>query len=267
MVTLAPPNETTHPSYLEILASLGMTRHLGAWNATKELARLCHIGKGKYILDVGCGIGKTACWFARRRGCRVVGVDVSPRMIEWAKQTARAEGVRDQTDFKAADACQLPFDHETFDAVTCESVLGFVPDKANTLRELIRVCKTGGYVGMNESTWLAEAVPPEIIGALEMGGFVGAKLNTVDEWRAILNASGLQDIVIKTYPTSANDDLMDRLKWFGFKGILRNILRMRAFAAASAANRAALTHFITLSRRIPSKFWDFYGYGSYVGRK
>ena len=102
MVAPTLANENHQPTYLEILAYLGMTRHLGAWNSTNELATLCHIEKGKYILDVGCGIGKTSSWFAKRRGCRVVGADLSPRMVEWAKETAKREGVLDQVEFRLA---------------------------------------------------------------------------------------------------------------------------------------------------------------------
>lgn len=175
-------------------------------------------------------IGKTASWFAKR-GCRVVGVDLSPRMVEWAKETAQRDGVLDQVEFKTADARQLPFEDATFDTVICESVLGFVPDKENALREFMRVCKPGGYVGMNESTWLIAPVPRDVVESMETAGFSGAKLITLDEWRKILNASGLQDIVVKTYHTSARDDVMDRFKWFGITGILRNIVHMRAFGA------------------------------------
>jgi arsenite methyltransferase len=267
MATQALADEIAQPTYLELLANLGMTRHLGAWNSTKELATLCHIEKGKYIIDVGCGTGKTSSWYAKRRGCRVVGIDLSPRMVEWAKETAKREGVLDQVEFRIADARRLPFDEATFDAVLCESVLGFVPDKAKALREFIRVCKPGGYVGINESTWLTAPVPSEIAEALETAGFSGAKLITLDEWREILNASGLKDIAMKTYPATARGDVIDRFRWFGITGILRNIVHMRTFAAASPANSAALKHFMTLSRRIPKNFWDFYGYGIYVGRK
>jgi SAM-dependent methyltransferase len=188
-------------------------------------------------------------------------------MVEWAKETAQREGVLDQIEFKTADARQLTFDDATFDAVICESVLGFVPDKAKALREFIRVCKPGGYVGMNETAWLTAPIPREIIETLETAGFSGAKLITLAEWREILNASGLQDTFVKTYHTSARGDVMDRLRWFGIAGIVRNISHMRAFAAASPANRAALKHFMTLSRRIPKNFYDYYGYGIYVGRR
>ena len=51
---------------------------------TNSLTQLCHIDQGKHILDVGCGVGKAACARARRNGCQVVGIDLSPRMVEWA---------------------------------------------------------------------------------------------------------------------------------------------------------------------------------------
>lgn len=267
MVSRTLANATAQPTYLETLAYLGMTRHLGAWNSTEELSASCHIENGKYVLDVGCGIGKTACAFARRRGCRVIGIDLSPRMVEWAKETARREGVFDQVEFRTADAQQLPFDDATFDAVICESVLAFVADKAKALREFIRACKPGGYVGMNETTWLTATVPPEIVTCLETTGFSGAKLMTPDEWRELMNASGLKDVAMKMYRTTARDDLKDRLKWFGITGILRNIAHIISFSASSSGNRAALKHYMTLSRRMPKNFYDYYGYGIFVGRK
>jgi arsenite methyltransferase len=267
MATQTLANETAQPTYLEILAYLGATRHYGAWNATNELSALCHIEKGKSILDVGCGTGKTSSAFAKQRGCRVVGVDLSPRMIAWAKETAQREGVLNQVEFRTADAKQLPFDDATFDAVICESVLALVPDKTKALHEFIRVCKPGGYVGMNETTWLTVPVPPEMQAVMETAEFSSQKLVTLDEWRALLNASGLQDIVMKTYRTSARADTIDRIRWFGISGMLRNIANMRAFAKSSPANRAALDRYLSLSRRMPKKFYDYFGYGIFVGRK
>ncbi len=266
MSALTLETDNARPSYLEMLAYIGLTRHLGAWQATNQIASACHVEKGKHVLDVGCGIGKTSAAFARR-GARVVGVDISPRMVEWAKETAAREGVLDRVEFRTADARQLPFGDATFDAVLCESVLAFVPDKDNALREFIRVCKPGGYVGLNETMWLAHPVPPEIVAALEGAGFGGAQFLTADEWRAVVNDSGLQDLVIQTYHTTARGDVLDRIRWFGLTGILRNIAHMVTFAASSPANRAALKHFMTLPRRIPRDFYNYYGYAIYTGRK
>ena len=75
-------------------AEVGLTKHLGGVGATETLIELCHIGEGKYVLDVGCGVGATPCFIAKRCGCRVVGVDISERMVERSKERARRETSR-----------------------------------------------------------------------------------------------------------------------------------------------------------------------------
>jgi arsenite methyltransferase len=259
--------ETGQPTYLEVLAYLGATRHYGAWKATDELADLCHVEAGKFILDVGCGTGKSSSAFAKKRGCRVVGVDLSPRMIEWARETARREGVLDRVEFKTADAQQLPFEDATFDAVICESVLALVADKARALAEFLRVCKPGGYVGVNETTWLTSPVPAEVEASLDTAGFGSGKIVPLNDWRALLDASGLTDVTMKTYRMSARGNVIDRLQWFGIRGMVRNVIQMRAFAKASPSNRAALNQYFALSRSVPKNLYDFFGYAIFAGRK
>ncbi len=231
------------PTFFDFATEVDLTKHSFSLEVTEALIELCHIGKDTYVLDAGCGTGKTSASFAKR------------------------EGVLGHVEFKTADARQLTFDDATFDAIICESVLGFVPDKADALRELIRVCKPGGYVGLNETTWLTATVPPEIEESLEAAGFSGAKLITLDERRTILSAAGLQDLVVKSYHNTSRGDVLDRFRWFGITGILRNIVHIVAFARSSPANRAVLKHFMTLSRRMPKDFYDYYGYAIYVGRK
>jgi SAM-dependent methyltransferase len=70
------------PTFFDFAAEVGLTKHLGGVGATEELIELCHIGEGKYVLDVGCGAGVTPCFIAKRYGCRVVGVDISEGLIE-----------------------------------------------------------------------------------------------------------------------------------------------------------------------------------------
>lgn len=78
-------------SVFEIQAYMDLTKHIGSLQATDELARLCQIGPGQYVLDVGCGVGATPAYLARQYGCRVVGVDISPAMIERARERAARE--------------------------------------------------------------------------------------------------------------------------------------------------------------------------------
>jgi ubiquinone/menaquinone biosynthesis C-methylase UbiE len=142
----------TQQTFFDFAAKVDITKHIGSLEATQALIELCHIGEGKYVLDVGCGVGVTPCSIARRYGCRVVGVDILEGMIERSKERAKREGVMDRVEFRVADAQDLPFEDDLFDAVITESVTAFPEDKQKAVNEYVRVAKPGGYVGLSEST-------------------------------------------------------------------------------------------------------------------
>jgi ubiquinone/menaquinone biosynthesis C-methylase UbiE len=75
-------------------------------------------------------------------------------MIDRSNEAAKREGVEDSVEFQVADAQDLPFENDLFDAVITESVTAFPEDKQLAVREYVRVIRPGGYVGLNESTWL-----------------------------------------------------------------------------------------------------------------
>ncbi len=150
-------------TFFDFAAEVGITKHIGSLEATEALVELCHISKGKNVLDVGCGVGVTPCFIAKRYGCRVVGVDILEGMVERSKERAKREGVMDRVEFRIADAQDLPFEDDLFDAVITESVTAFPKDKQKAVNEYARVTKPGGYVGLNESTWLKVPPPPELI--------------------------------------------------------------------------------------------------------
>jgi len=140
--------------YFEIIAESGITKHGGSVQATRELVQMCHIEAGKYVLDVGCGVGATPSYLAKELGCRVMGVDLLDKMVEQARRRAKSEGVQDRTEFRVADARELPFEDDLFDAVITESVNIFFEDKEPAMHEYVRVTKPGGYVGITEAIWL-----------------------------------------------------------------------------------------------------------------
>lgn len=76
-------------NYLDFQAYVGITKHNGGFEATNELLSLCHIEDAHEVLNVGCGIGVGPAYIARKHGCRVVGVDISEKMIEWSRLRAR----------------------------------------------------------------------------------------------------------------------------------------------------------------------------------
>ena len=99
---------------------------------------------GERFLDVATGTGWTARLLAAR-GATVTGVDIGAGVIEAAKALAP------DIDFRVGDAEALPFDDANFDAVTSSFGVMFVARPELAARELARVCKKGGRLGL--ATW------------------------------------------------------------------------------------------------------------------
>lgn len=77
----------------------------------------------KRVLDLGCGNGRHAMYFARQ-GFKTAGIDVSEQAIEWANDWARRESL--EIDFRIGDIENLPFEEQTFDVVVAHGVLDHV---------------------------------------------------------------------------------------------------------------------------------------------
>ena len=112
---------------------------------------------GERVLDVACGNGNAAL-AAARRFCEVTGVDYVPALLDRARLRATAEGL--EATFQEADAEDLPFSDDAFDAVLSTCGAMFAPDQEQTARELLRVCRPGGRIGMVNWT------PDSYVGAL-----------------------------------------------------------------------------------------------------
>jgi len=97
------------------------------------------------VLDVATGHGNTAL-AAARRGCGVTGVDITPALLEQARRRATAEHLR--IEFRAGDATELPFPDEAFDVVLSTFGAPFLSNPASSALELLRVCRSGGKIGL-----------------------------------------------------------------------------------------------------------------------
>ena len=96
------------------------------------------------ILDVGCGIGGSSRHLARKYGCSGVGITLSPVQARRAQQLSDEQGL--PLEFQVADALGMPFEDDAFDLVWSMESGEHMPDKAQFVRELARVCKPGGRV-------------------------------------------------------------------------------------------------------------------------
>ncbi len=248
-------------SVFEIQAYMDLTKHIGSLQATDELARLCQIGPGKYVLDVGCGVGATPAYLARQYRCRVVGVDISPAMIARAQERAAREGVADRVELRVADAQALPFADGVFDVAMTESVLAFVADKQKALRELVRVTKPGGYVGLNEST-LIKPAPAHVRENLSRAAFGGGDF-PLEGWATLLREAGLSDIVVRERRVEAGSEGVQMIRRYGCLHFARSLWRLLVLYVQSPAYRA----FAKMAATTPKELAEYLGYGIYVGRK
>jgi ubiquinone/menaquinone biosynthesis C-methylase UbiE len=167
--------------YLDMLAKLGVgNAHPGGFGETVEQLKNYPIEKGKRVLEVGCGTGRTACYLAEQ-GCEVTAVDIRPEMI--AKAIIRAEKQGVQVQFLVGDVCQLPFEDHTFDVVMVESVTNFA-DAQKAVSEYYRVLKSEGKLYDREVIRIKQ-MSPSVQRAL--CSFYGvSKIYSMDEWRELL---------------------------------------------------------------------------------
>lgn len=250
------------PTYLELHAYSGATKHMGGLSTTKELLELCGVDASTYVLEVGCGVGATARYMAQKVGCRVMGVDIRPSMIERAKERAARAKVEDRVEFKVADGTDLPFDDGSFDVLLVESVTTFIEDKATAIGEYARVLKPGGCVGLNEEIWHQTPVPPEIVEYAAFTWDVQAEMFTLEGWVELLENSGLTVTTASSRRYGPMTDFSE-LARYGCRDFLTMLWRSTKLYFTSPAFRKYMRD----RRRLPKGIWDYLGYALLVGRK
>jgi len=116
--------------------------HIGGLEATQELATFMELRAGMHLLDVGCGIGGPARYFAER-GCQVTGVDLTEEFLRVAENLTRLLKLDRSITFRQASGLELPFESATFDGAYEIHVGMNIADKTGVFREVARVLKPG----------------------------------------------------------------------------------------------------------------------------
>ena len=130
----------------------------------EELCEALDLRSGRKVLDVAAGNGNISL-AAARRWCDVVSTDYVPTLLECAQARAKAEGLT--IEFKEADAEALPFSDGSFDAVVSTFGVMFTPNQEKAAKELLRVCKSGGQIGL--ANWTPD-------------GFIGQVFKTLGKY-------------------------------------------------------------------------------------
>ena len=164
--------------------------HIGGHEATADLAERLELGAGGTLLDIGSGLGGPARFFARRYGCRVTGLDLTPEYVEVARTLTQLVGLSEQVEFRVGSALALPFEDGSFDRATLLHVGMNIPDKERLCKETRRVLRSGGMFAIYDvmRTGEAQIAFPVPWAADEATSF----LEPSETYRQALTAAGLE---------------------------------------------------------------------------
>lgn len=114
--------------------------HAGGLAATVELGDRLPIGADHHVLDIGCGLGGPARYFAKRFRCRVSGIDINRSLVEAANKLTQLLGMQEQVVIEYGDGHQLPYGDEVFDGAYSQHVTMNVADRARFFSEARGEC-------------------------------------------------------------------------------------------------------------------------------
>ena len=142
------------------------------------------------VLDVGCGDGKLAWDLLQHGAGHVCGCDPDPRMV--ARAQALATCRNDHIDLAGARAQYLPYADQSFDVVTCITVLSFMSDPEIAIREMVRVLRHGGRLVLGDlGKWSYWAARRRIRGWLGATSWRTARFRTSKELATTIRRTGL----------------------------------------------------------------------------
>lgn len=178
---------------------------------------LAALAAGEVVLDLGSG-GGLDCFIAGPKvgaAGRVIGVDMTPQMIDRARRGLTAYRQRsglENVEFRLGEIEHLPAADASVDVVISNCVLNLSPDKPQVWREIARVLRPGGRVAVSDLA-LLRPLPDEVRESVEalVGCVAGAAL--VEDTRRMMEAAGLTDIRLtpKAGYVQALDEMQDPL--------------------------------------------------------
>ena len=157
---------------------------------------LASLGEGETVLDLGSGAGFDCFLAATRVGKRgkVIGVDMTPEMLEKARENAQKGGY-ENVEFRLGEIENLPAADNSVDVVISNCVINLSPDKRRVFGEAFRVLKPGGRLMVSDIVLLREL--PDFIKS-SVAAYVGCVSGAMmkDEYLATIREAGFQEVKI-----------------------------------------------------------------------
>jgi arsenite methyltransferase len=163
---------------------------------------LASLKQGETVLDLGSGAGFDCFLAANKVGKsgRVIGVDMTPEMIDKARANAR-RGKYANVEFRLGEIENLPVSDNTVDIIISNCVINLSPNKKRVFQEALRVLKPGGRLMVSDMV-LTESLPDVIRKNVEayVGCLSGAEMK--DKYLQLIEAAGFDQVKILEDPTA-----------------------------------------------------------------
>jgi len=167
---------------------------------------LASLKEGDIVLDLGSGAGFDVFLAAQRVGKagRVIGVDMTPEMLEKARANAEKGGY-DNVEFRSGEIEKLPVRDSSVDVIISNCVINLSPDKESVFKESFRVLKPGGRLMVSDLVLVRDL--PDII-KKSVEAYVGCLSGAImkDAYLSFIKKAGFSDIKIvsqSNYPVEA----------------------------------------------------------------
>jgi arsenite methyltransferase len=157
---------------------------------------LSPLGQGDRVVDVGSGGGFDVFVAAKLVGAegRVIGVDMTPQMLEKSQATAASLGF-DHVEFREGIAEKMPVEDGWADAVISNGVLNLMADKATVFGEIHRILRPGGRLQFGDIA-VGREVPDDARCNIDLWTDCIAGALSLDDWRQVMEAAGFADIEV-----------------------------------------------------------------------
>ena len=176
--------------------------------ALDRIVQWAGAGPEDTVLDVACGPGLLACAFARVAK-HATGIDMTPAMLDQASKTQQEQGISN-VSWQPGDVYSLPFPDAQFSIVSSRFVFHHLQDPVAALREMKRVCQSGGKIVVADMAPL-----PEKAAALNASELLRdpshVRAMPLDELRGLFQQAGLTALQLNRYRMEGElEDLMSR---------------------------------------------------------